>query len=44
MREALNKVGSISGLTYKDGYLITTLSLFYFFIFIVIIFNCVSSH
>ena len=27
-REALNKAGSISGLTYKDGYLITTLSLF----------------
>ena len=34
-REALNKAGSISGLTYKDGYLITTLSpfLFLFFIF-----------
>ena len=43
-REALNKVGSISGLTYKDGYLITTLSLYLFIYFIVIIFNCVSSH
>ena len=39
-REALNKAGSISGLTYKDGYLITTLSLFFYYI----IFNCVSSH
>ena len=30
-REALNKAGSISGLTYKDRYLITTLSPFFFF-------------
>ena len=43
-KEALNKAGSISGLTYKDGYLITTLSLYLFIYFIVIIFNCVSSH
>ena len=43
-REAPNKVGSISGLTYKDGYLITTLSLFLFIYFIVIIFNCVSRY
>ena len=39
-REALNKAGSITGLTFKDGYLITTLSLFYYYI----IFNCASSH
>ena len=32
-REALNKADSISGLTYKDGYLITTLSLIYLFIY-----------
>ena len=32
-REALNKAGSIAGLTYKDGYLITTLSPFFFFFF-----------
>ena len=31
--EALNKAGSIAGLTYKDGYLITTLSPFFFFFF-----------
>ena len=43
-REALNKAGSISGLTYKDGYLITTISLYLFIYFIVIIFNCVFSH
>ena len=43
-KEALNKAGSISGLTYKDGYLITTLSLYLFIFFIVIIFNCVSGH
>ena len=30
-REALNKAGSISGLTYKDRYLITTLSLFFIY-------------
>ena len=30
-REALNEAGSISGLTYKDGYLITSLSNFFFF-------------
>ena len=35
-RKALNKVGSISGLTYKDGYLITTLSLIYIYIYIYI--------
>ena len=33
-REALNKAGSIAGLTYKDGYLITTLSPFIFFLFL----------
>ena len=33
-REALNKVGSISGLTYKDRYLIIALLLFYFIFFI----------
>ena len=44
-REALNKASSISGLTYKDGYLITTLSPFiYLFILFFIIFNCVSRH
>ena len=32
-REALKKAGSISGLTYKDGYLITNLSLFLFIFF-----------
>ena len=33
-REALNKASSIAGLTYKDGHLITTLSLFLsFFLF-----------
>ena len=30
-KEALNKAGSISGLTYKDENLITTLSLFFFY-------------
>ena len=40
-REALNKAGSIAGLTYKDGYLITTLSPFFLLYFYIIIFNCV---
>ena len=32
-RESLKKAGSISGLTYKDGYLITNLSLYLFIFF-----------